>query len=261
MSPDERQIIKRDLDNLCRLDYRLTPTRQAKFFRDTFDFPFDCFHLRDFLERHIQLITKDWGQVKGVIRVELDHPPNWSERKYYAKLIETWKNYSYPYILQHARAAHLGALLDELFRQQVGDSARFYFAYPHDGGEEKLLLGPKSGIVQVSGRFFFSAGEYPNLERSDAMANSIFRLSSLFHEAMHSLGPEFNHIACRKKGRLRGRDSCDSDWRGSYGLQGMFLIIAQSLCRQCSKEEKAVLFLAGMERLEHINSRWIVGFL
>ena len=230
MSSLERQTLAADLQNLCHIGDRPGAEEGRRIFRETFGFAFDCQALSAFLKQHVQLIVKDWAKRKSVL------VPDFEEGRDVSRVIS-----------QYARAANLGGILYQLYREEFGDGEKLSFRYPVAGEEREILLAPESGIIQVSNSFFVLS--------SSSMVASLLRLSSLFHEAAHISDPGLGHVVCQS-GLFKGRLSCDDSLRSAYGLQGMFLVIAASLCDECSDGEKRHLTFSGRNKLRRVNSLW-----
>lgn len=106
-----------------------------------------------------------------------------------------------------------------------------------------LATSPRVGIIQV-GEGLFHPSQQLN-QAPAATANTIARLSTLFHEARHSDGTGastgFVHTLCPEGHALAGRPACDVAHNGSYRLAGLIERHLLNQCSSCSETEKTML--------------------
>lgn len=136
-----------------------------------------------------------------------------------------------------------GKLMQELFRL---DNV--------PGLGKVTINSPRTGIININFSFFdpnFFGHEVP----TDSLAQRIFRLSVLFHEARHSDGQgvslSFPHSVCPKGHRFAGLASCDDTENGGYAVGISVLRLLQDSSPQLNKTEADFL----KSHLEDWNQR------
>lgn len=122
--------------------------------------------------------------------------------------------------------------------------------------EQKVLIdSPRVGILQA-GEIFF-AGIRSGLD-SEAMANSLKRLSTLIHESRHSDGRNsslgFPHALCPEGHNFAGYFACDVASNGAYAVAAAFLKDSTSQCEDCSAEDKEALRVVYMDSYSRLLS-------
>lgn len=107
------------------------------------------------------------------------------------------------------------------------------------------VKSPRVGIFQIGEGHFM-----PLLRRTggtdfESYANSLFRLSTFFHEARHSDGNAkslaFPHAVCPEGHNYAGYNACDKNLNGPYTLGATFLKSVAGNCTECSESEKEAL--------------------
>ena len=111
--------------------------------------------------------------------------------------------------------------------------------------EKVSVISPRAGIIQI-GEGLFAPELTINKDAPDAMINSIFRLSTFFHEARHSDGNgtslAFSHAICPKGHAYEDEAACDESLNGSYTVGAVMLMeMAQGCGENCSEREKEIL--------------------
>ncbi|MBU6152678.1 MAG: hypothetical protein KGP28_00120 [Bdellovibrionales bacterium] len=106
------------------------------------------------------------------------------------------------------------------------------------------ILSPRSGVIQIgSGLFLERMRVNPNTQ--DHPANSISRLSTLFHEARHSDGNGqslgFMHAICPEGHAYAGYPACDKNLNGPYTVGAQVLNTLIAACTECGTKEKTIL--------------------
>jgi hypothetical protein len=111
--------------------------------------------------------------------------------------------------------------------------------------ERVNVESPRTGIIQI-GEGLFSPQLTINSKKPDAIANSIFRLGTLFHEARHSDGNGeslgFLHITCPKGHTYEGQAACDENLNGPYMVGALMLAeMTRSCGENCTEKETETL--------------------
>lgn len=126
-------------------------------------------------------------------------------------------------------------------------------------GKSVDFLGLRTGLVFLGSAFANPAGASEGLRT----ANSIFRLSALFHEARHSDGNVaadtlgMLHAACPGDGSVpveyAGLLACDQMANGPYHIGAQFMEVLMGLCDSvCSDSEKAQLEAVRLDYISRI---------
>ena len=114
----------------------------------------------------------------------------------------------------------------------------------HDHGVYKIdIKAPTVGIV-VTGHEFFNPDSYlggENKNDIDSLAFSLFRVSTLLHEAAHSRGRDqylgFAHVKCPSTVEAyAGAVVCDEQRNGGNGIKAAFLEAIINACRTLVSE-------------------------
>ena len=122
---------------------------------------------------------------------------------------------------------------------------------------------PRAGILQI-GAGLFDPHLAINRTEPNAIANSIFRLSFLLHEARHSdgHGPSlgFTHSLCPKGHDYEGELACDESLNGAYSV-GAYLAREMMLAcdDQCSDRDKEMLKIFIIDNLNRIQNKTTTG--
>ncbi len=115
------------------------------------------------------------------------------------------------------------------------------------------VISPRAGILKI-GEALFSLRYSPNLERDDAVSNSIHRLATLFHEARHSDGNgkslSFFHAVCAA-GIYQGLAACDRNLNGPYTIQAR---TTQAMAENCKSQSLCTDQEMESLRLEYLDS-------
>jgi hypothetical protein len=111
-------------------------------------------------------------------------------------------------------------------------------------GELLPILSPHGGVIQI-GRGLFLERLRVSPEAQDRPANSLSRLSTLFHESRHSdghgLSLGFMHAICPEGHAYAGYPACDKNLNGPYTVGAQVLSSLIEACEECTKKEKTVL--------------------
>ncbi len=115
------------------------------------------------------------------------------------------------------------------------------------------ITSPRAGILQI-GDGLFAARYSPNIERDDAISNSVHRLATLFHEARHSDGNgqslSFFHAVC-SAGPYQGIAACDRNLNGPYTIQAR---TTQAMAELCKSESHCTDAELESLRLEYLDA-------
>lgn len=124
------------------------------------------------------------------------------------------------------------------------------------------IPSPRIGIIRIGkGLFFplthgsvFSFGKGFLDPRTEA--NSLSRLSTLFHEARHSDGNGrslgFFHTICPKGHSYAGYSACDRNLNGPYTVGAQILATFAKNCKTCSTEEREALRLSALDSFDRV---------
>lgn len=122
------------------------------------------------------------------------------------------------------------------------------------------IFSPRVGIIAIHDDFFKSHLYISKLGRSTA--DSILRLSYLFHEARHSDGNGeslgFYHMRCPPGTDYAGKPACDRASNGPYMIGAIFLKKSLEVCTDCTEEEKDSLRLHFFDSRGRIMNRKVL---
>jgi hypothetical protein len=111
-------------------------------------------------------------------------------------------------------------------------------------GDLLPLLSPQGGVIQI-GKGLFLERFRVNREVQDHPANSLSRLSTLFHESRHSDGHGatlgFMHAICPEGHAYAGYPACDKNLNGPYTVGAQVLSSLIEACEECTTKDKAIL--------------------
>lgn len=110
-----------------------------------------------------------------------------------------------------------------------------------------VVESPRAGIIQIGEGLFVSQLTVNN-QNQNALANSINRLGTFFHEARHSDGNgeslAFAHSPCPTGHDLAGAYACDENLNGPYTVgAAMTTEMLKSCGDACSERDKEILKL------------------
>jgi hypothetical protein len=110
---------------------------------------------------------------------------------------------------------------------------------------------PRAGIIQV-GEGLFHKQLTVNPENENALANSLNRLATFFHEARHSDGNgaslAYAHSKCPAGHELAGEYACDENLNGPYTVGALMTVeMIKSCDDNCSEREKEILKLIALD--------------
>lgn len=112
-------------------------------------------------------------------------------------------------------------------------------------GLKVAVESPRTGIIQI-GEGLFAREATINNNNQDALANSINRLGTFFHEARHSDGNAsslgFAHTKCPAGHDMEGAYACDENLNGPYTIGAVMTAEMLKSCNDsCSEREKEIL--------------------
>jgi hypothetical protein len=111
-------------------------------------------------------------------------------------------------------------------------------------GDLLPLLSPQGGVIQI-GKGLFLDRFRVNREVQDHPANSLSRLSTLFHETRHSDGHGvtlgFMHAICPEGHAYAGYPACDKNLNGPYTVGAQVLSSLIEACEECTTKDKTIL--------------------
>jgi len=110
---------------------------------------------------------------------------------------------------------------------------------------------PRAGIIQV-GEGLFHKQLTVNPENENALANSLNRLATFFHEARHSDGNgaslAYAHSKCPAGHELADEYACDESLNGPYTVGALMTVEMIKSCEDnCSEREKEILKLIALD--------------
>ncbi|MGZ3806833.1 MAG: hypothetical protein ACXVCE_02005 [Bacteriovorax sp.] len=113
--------------------------------------------------------------------------------------------------------------------------------------EKVAVTSPRTGIIQI-GEGLFAPELTVNKDNADALANSIFRLGTFFHESRHSDGHgkslSFMHVTCPAGHDYEGQPACDENLNGPYTVGALMMAEMSKACDEnCSEKDKETLKL------------------
>lgn len=125
--------------------------------------------------------------------------------------------------------------------------------------ENVLVDSPRAGVIQIGPGLFESRFNINNAN-PDSVANSIHRLSVLFHEARHSDGHAeslgFVHVRCPKGHDYEGLYACDAYQNGAYAISAQVTEKMLNACNdQCSTREEEILKLVILDAKNRIMGK------
>lgn len=119
-----------------------------------------------------------------------------------------------------------------------------------------IIKSPRSGIIQI-GEGLFAPELTINRENENALANTIFRMGTFFHEARHSDGNAeslgFTHATCPDDHDYAGAAACDENLNGPYTVGKVMLDEMTKACgSNCSEADKEILNLMIIDNASRI---------
>ena len=122
--------------------------------------------------------------------------------------------------------------------------------------EKVAVTSPRAGIIQI-GEGLFAPELTINRQDPDALANSIFRLGTFFHEARHSDGNGkslgFMHMTCPKGHDYEGQPACDESLNGPYTVGALMMTEMAKACEEnCSEKDKSTLKMLVLDSANRI---------
>jgi hypothetical protein len=122
--------------------------------------------------------------------------------------------------------------------------------------EKVAITSPRAGIIQI-GEGLFAPELTVNKDNQDALANSIFRLGTFFHEARHSDGNgtslSFMHTNCPAGHDYAGQPACDENLNGPYTVGTLMMAEMSKACEEnCSEKDKETLKLLVLDSASRI---------
>jgi hypothetical protein len=127
------------------------------------------------------------------------------------------------------------------------------------GSEKVAMVSPRTGVIQI-GEGLFAPQLTVNKENQDALANSIFRLGTFFHESRHSDGNGeslgFMHTTCPAGHDYEGQPACDENLNGPYTVGALMMAEMAKSCdsTSCSEKDKQVLKMLVLDSANRILS-------
>ncbi len=259
-----RRIIENDLKNLCQLNYDLQGEKIDRAKRratEIFEIEdLDCDQLKDWLFDRIKLIVGNLSFQELEERIIIQKNNQLKTPSLVDRIFGPFNRFfdmlTVNFLLNMAYAANLGSLIygatrdvetREMYIYPFRDDDN-YFKYIGDDGSESLLpvTTPRVGIILLT-EHFFSHRSRPTRSTAQSMANSLFRISNLIHEARHSDGhgdyATFPHVSCsggseQSLFKFFASGNCDNAFNGPYGLSADFLDYAVLACDDCTIVEK-----------------------
>lgn len=125
--------------------------------------------------------------------------------------------------------------------------------------EKVEVTSPRAGIIQI-GEGLFAPELAVNESNEDALANSIFRLGTFFHEARHSDGNGkslgFLHTNCPAGHDYANQPACDENLNGPYTVGTLMMAEMAKACEEnCSEKDKQTLKLIVLDSANRILTK------
>lgn len=126
--------------------------------------------------------------------------------------------------------------------------------------EKVVVESPRAGIIQI-GEGLFAPELAVNRSNENAMANTISRLATFFHEARHSDGNgqslSFAHAVCPDTHDYAGAAACDENLNGPYSVGQVMINEMLQTCEndKCSESDKEILNLLIIDNASRILTR------
>lgn len=128
------------------------------------------------------------------------------------------------------------------------------------------IESPRAGIIQV-GEGLFHKQLTVNNENPGALANSLNRLATFFHEARHSDGNgaslAFAHSKCPAGHDMAGQYACDENLNGPYtvgaSITGEFIKACDDKCSEREKEILKLIQLDSAGRIMHTTKKGVAA--
>jgi hypothetical protein len=121
--------------------------------------------------------------------------------------------------------------------------------------ERVMIDSPRTGILMI-GEGLFMRRLQINRQNDEAVANSLGRLQTLFHEARHSDGHGkhlgFYHAVCPKNHDYAGLNACDRNMNGPYSIGSNLMKEFIKNCEDCSEAENEVMKLVWLDSLNRV---------
>jgi len=123
--------------------------------------------------------------------------------------------------------------------------------------ERVAVTSPRAGIIQI-GEGLFAPELTVNKDNEGALANSIFRLGTFFHEARHSDGNGkslgFMHTICPVGHDYEGQAACDENLNGPYTVGALMMAEMAKSCddQTCSEKDMQTLKLLVLDSANRI---------
>lgn len=124
----------------------------------------------------------------------------------------------------------------------LGKMNQAFIGFKFDG-ENVFVKSPRTGVLQVGEGLFMP--QFLFNKDVNHPANSISRMSTLFHEARHSDGNSkhtgFMHALCPKGHPMVGNYACEGSANGPYSIGALSQKHLLKNCKTCSTREKTAL--------------------
>ncbi|MDO9181438.1 MAG: hypothetical protein Q7U04_03475 [Bacteriovorax sp.] len=122
--------------------------------------------------------------------------------------------------------------------------------------ENIIITSPSVGVIQIGEGLFYPRFMI-NRNKPEAYSNSIFRLTTFFHEARHgdgngiSLG--FMHAICPIGHDYQGLPACDENLNGPYKIEALMTAEMTKNCEDnCSLIEKEALKILILDKANRV---------
>jgi hypothetical protein len=126
----------------------------------------------------------------------------------------------------------------------MGKQRQILLALKKTDGKIHPILSPRRGVIQIGEGLFYKRFQIVP-EHPAAAANSVSRISTLFHEARHSDGHgktlAFGHAYCPEGHAYAGYPACDKNLNGPYTVGALILKTLAQGCGDCGIREKTIL--------------------
>lgn len=258
ISPSQEGMIQKDLNLLPQLNLLDVSGEFQKIFRiekiNQFNSQINSREVEHWLQDRVQYI------------LDQDHPFNETN----LRIIEGENSYpqhslpQYPLQSRERGAANTRVSSNVLMTNigtllyRAGKDIKAPYELTIEGIGPVLVNSPRVGILQVGPAFMQPAFERGALSQIQHFVNSVYRLSTLFHEARHSdgngLSLGFIHALCPKGHMYENKEACDEAANGPYRIGALFLNAVEKGCSDCSEGERDALRLLRNDSIGRILS-------
>lgn len=138
----------------------------------------------------------------------------------------------------------------------AGKSSNVLLGLKIPGAGTVSLTSPRVGVLQIGAGMFQPLLKDVGVTSTQSRAYSLFRLSTLFHEARHSDGNGktlgFVHSLCPIDHDLAGLAGCDNMTNGAYTVDATVLRNLTASCKECTAADTEALKLEVLDSYSRV---------